>query len=409
MKIAIVVQRYGLEINGGAEYHARLIAEHLSDHAEIEVLTTCAYDYITWKNHYEHKFDFVNKIPVRRFKVFRERDPVAFGRWQDQILRSPHSERDELRWLRLEGPWSPGLIKHIEKNRDHYDYFIFFSYRYYHSFHGLQAVPHKALLVPTAERDAITAFSIWKDLFAKPRAIVFNSHEEREMLVGISEKAAAVPGDIVGVGSNIPQTTNPAEFVKKFDIDGRFVIYVGRIDQNKGCDVLFEYFQRYLAETGSRLKLVLVGSNVMPVPKNPSIIHLGFLGDEDKCNGIRAAEILMMPSPYESLSMVTLEAWALGRPVLANGACDVLKGQCLRSNGGLFYENYEEFAETLKFLETRHHLRDALGHNGRRYFRQNYSWDVIVKKYLALIETLEKQQPKPPAPPGRPFWKRWGY
>lgn len=409
MKIALVVQRYGLEINGGAEYHARLIAEHLSGHAEVEVLTTCALDYITWKNHYAHRFDFVNKIPVRRFKVLRERDPVAFGRWQDRLLRYPRTERDEMKWLRLEGPWSPSLIRYIEKNRDAYDYFIFFSYRYYHSYHGLQVVPHKALLVPTAERDAITAFSIWKPLFRRPRAIIFNSHEEREMIIGMSDKAASVPGDVVGVGSNIPERTNPAEFVKKFGLQGRYAVYVGRIDENKGCKELFDFFQKYVAQTASKLKLVLVGSNILPIPDHPSIIHLGFLSDEDKFNAIKGADLLMMPSQYESLSMVTLEAWALGKPVLANGLCDVLKGQCLRSNGGLFYESYDEFVETLKFLEERERLRDELGVNGRRYFRQNYSWDVLERKYMTLIESLERQQPKPPAPPLRPFWRRFGF
>lgn len=409
MKIAIVVQRYGIEINGGAEYHARLIAEHLSPHAEVEVLTTCALDYITWENHYRHRFDFVNGIPVRRFKVLRPRNPIAFGRWQERLLRYPHSERDELTWLRLGGPWSPSLIRYIEKRRDSYDYILFFSYRYYHCFHGLEVASHKAILVPTAERDSITEFALWKRLFVMPRAIVFNSHEERDMIIGLADRAAGIPGEIVGVGSNIPERTSAADFVKKFGIEGPYVIYVGRVDQNKGCGEMFEYFQKYLADTGSNLKLVLVGSNVMPVPAHPSVVHLGFLGDEDKFNGIRGADLLLMPSQYESLSMVTLEAWALGKAVLANGRCDVLKGQCLRSNGGLFYESYEEFREALRFLETRGRLRDELGYNGRRYFRQNYAWDVIVKKYLALIETLERQQPKPPAPPVRPFWRRWGF
>ncbi|MEW6369110.1 MAG: glycosyltransferase family 4 protein [Acidobacteriota bacterium] len=409
MKIALVVQRYGLEINGGAEYHARLIAEHLSKHLEVEILTTCAIDYITWKNHYEPKFDFVNNIPVRRFRVLRQRNPVAFGRLQDRLLRYPHTQRDELQWLRLEGPWSPSLIRYIEKNRDNYDYFAFFSYRYYHSYYGLAVVPHKALLVPTAERDDITAFSIWKPLFLRPRAIVYNSHEEREMIHALSQGVADVPGDVVGVGSNIPEKASPADFTKKYSIQDRYLVYVGRIDENKGCKELFDFFQRYVGETGSKLKLVLVGSSVMELPRHPSILPLGFLDDEDKFNAIAGADLLMMPSQYESLSMVTLEAWGLGRPVLANGRCDVLKGQCLRSNGGLFYENYEEFVETLRFLEHRERLRQELGFNGRRYFRRNYSWDVIEKKYLDLIELLEKQDPKPPAPPPRPFWKRWGF
>lgn len=409
MKIGIVVQRYGLEINGGAEYHARLIAEHLSRHVEVEVLTTCALDYITWKNHYTHRFDFVNKIPVRRFRVMRPRDPINFGRCEDQLLRYPHTRKDEIRWLRLEGPWSPSLVRYVEKNRDAYDYFIFFSYRYYHTFHGLQVAAHKSLLVPTAEKDNITVFSIWPALFASPRGIVFNSVEEREMILGISEAARSVPADVVGVGSNIPERTDDTDFARRFGISGRYAIYVGRIDQNKGCRELFEFFLRYQAATQTEMKLVLVGSSYLPIPEHPSIVHTGFLSDEDKFNAIAGAELLFMPSPFESLSMVTLEAWALGKPVLANARCDVLKGQCLRSNGGLYYENCEEFFETLRMLEHHGRLRRELGFNGRRYYRRNYSWDIIEKKYLDLIEAIERQQPKPAAPPVRPFWRRWGY
>ena len=66
----------------------------------------------------------------------------------------------------------------------------------------------------------------------------------------------------------------------------------------------------------------------------------------------RPRSVLVMPSYYESLSMVALEAWALGKPVLANARCDVLLGQCLRSNAGLYYENAAEFAAALDRCST---------------------------------------------------------
>ena len=98
-----------------------------------------------------------------------------------------------------------------------------------------------------------------------------------------------------------------------------------------------------------------------------------------------------MPSFYESLSMVTLEAWAMKKPVIANTLCEVLKGQCLRSNAGLFYENYEEFRETLKLLLSEPRLRKAMGKNGEKYFNQNYTWEIIEKKYLSVVNQLEKE------------------
>ena len=98
-----------------------------------------------------------------------------------------------------------------------------------------------------------------------------------------------------------------------------------------------------------------------------------------------------MPSYFESLSMVALEAWALGKPVLANGRCDVLQGQCLRSNAGLFYESYEEFLETLALLQSNRRLAVAMGQNGRAYFQRHYTWPVIERKYLDMLDRLARR------------------
>jgi glycosyltransferase involved in cell wall biosynthesis len=163
---------------------------------------------------------------------------------------------------------------------------------------------------------------------------------------------------------------------------------VGRIDENKGCRELFGHFRQYRKDTGSTLRLVLVGKPVLPVPVDPGIVSLGFLSDAEKWNALAAADLLVMPSRYESLSMVTLEAWWAERPVLANARCDVLRGQCQRSNAGLYYSSYEEFRESLALLEADQGLRAALGANGRRYFAAHYDWDVVERKYLNLLARL---------------------
>ena len=167
-----------------------------------------------------------------------------------------------------------------------------------------------------------------------------------------------------------------------------FALYIGRIDENKGCRQLFEYFSRYAATFPRGLDLVLIGSAIIPVPDHPRIHHLGFLDDRDKFDALAAADALIMPSYFESLSMVALEAWAMGKPVLANGRCDVLKGQCIRSGAGLYYETYEEFVETLYTLESKGPIHTRLGRNGREYFRLNYDWRVIERKYLDMLEQL---------------------
>jgi glycosyltransferase involved in cell wall biosynthesis len=202
---------------------------------------------------------------------------------------------------------------------------------------------------------------------------------------------ADVPGVVVGVGSDVPERADGQRFRRKFGIERPFAIYVGRIDENKGCKELFDYYRRYAATFPRGLDLVLVGSAIMPVPEHPRMHHLGFIPDEDKFDAMAAADLLIMPSYFESLSMVALEAWAMGKPVLANGRCDVLKGQCVRSGAGLYYGSYEEFAETLYALESNGPLHARLGRNGREYFRAHYSWPVIERKYLDMLERLQRE------------------
>ncbi|MCE2539805.1 MAG: glycosyltransferase [Acidobacteria bacterium] len=389
MKLAVVVQRYGADINGGAELHARYIAERLSRHVDVHVLTSCARDYITWRNELAPGDDVVNGVPVRRFPVRRERDPDDFGRRSHQVFEKRHSIRDELDWLDSEGPTSPALLAHLHRAAATYDFIVFFSYRYHHAYHGVRAAPSRAVLVPTAERDPALGLATAARTFRNVRALMYNSHEERALIQGVSDNRH-VPGVIVGVGSDVREDATAARFRARSGIKGPFALYVGRIDENKGCTELFDYFSRYAGQVSQRLQLLLVGKPVMAVPSHERIRHLGFLSDEEKYDALAAADALLMPSYYESLSMVTLEAWAMRIPVLANGRCDVLRGQVIRANAGLYYESYDEFAEALHLLETNRGLRRALGANGRAYFERHYTWDVVENKYLAMLERLAR-------------------
>jgi glycosyltransferase involved in cell wall biosynthesis len=218
-----------------------------------------------------------------------------------------------------------------------------------------------------------------------------------------------VPSIVAGSGSEIPARVEPERFRQKYGIAGPFAIYVGRIDRNKGCDELFEFYRRYAAREASPMPLVLCGNSILPIPGGPTIRHLGFVPDQDKFDGIAASSLLVMPSYYESLSIVALEAWALGRPVLANGRCDVLKGQCLRSNGGLYYESWDEFAEALAWFARRPDQARALGRSGCAYFEARYAWPVVERQYLDLLDRLSRERPAGGGPlagrlPG--WWQR---
>jgi glycosyltransferase involved in cell wall biosynthesis len=385
-RLAFVVQRYGLEIAGGAEYHCRLIAELLLSHAEVCVFTTCALDYVEWKNHYPVGETVLNGVRVMRFPVARTRDVLRFAALSERIASPSHTAADEEAWMDEQGPFAPALRDHVAaaSRSGDYDALIFFSYRYWTTARTLVPSRTPSILAPTAEDDGIYRLSLFRRLFEAPTQYAFNSVEERRMLEGTA--GHALPGEIVGVGSALPASMDGEAFRRRFGIDGPFLLYVGRIDLNKGCPELFDHFLRYRAEASSNLKLVLIGRAVLEIPKAESIRALGFLDDEDKWNALAACLALAIPSRLESLSMATLEAFYAERPVVANGNCAVLRGQCRRSGGGLYYANYDEFRGVLETLEGDQGLRARMGRAGHAYFDRHYASSVILEKYLRLIQ-----------------------
>jgi glycosyltransferase involved in cell wall biosynthesis len=404
VKLAVVVQRYGVDVSGGAELEARFVAEHLARHASVEVLTTCARDYLRWKNEFPAGVEKIRGVMVRRFRVAHQRNLAEFARRSHRVFEEPHSLADELQWLKSQGPVSPGLIRHIRKIRQDVDFFLFFCFRYYPSYHGLRTAADRAVLVPTAERDPAVGLALFGPVFRDARGLVYNSYEERALIQNVSGRSGA--GAVIGVGSEVPERPQPWRFRKKFNVRGPFAVYVGRIDANKGCKTLFDYFRRYAARRPHGLNLVLVGKGPLPVPDHPRIRALGFLSDEDKFDALAAADVLIMPSPYESLSIVTLEAWALGKPVLVNGRCDVLRGQAIRSGGGLYYDSFEDFHEALYTLEAAGPLGAVLGQSGRDYYRRHYAWPVVERKYLELFDRLKRERAGAPMTPLPGFFAR---
>jgi glycosyltransferase involved in cell wall biosynthesis len=392
MKLAVVVQRYGAEINGGAELHARYIAERLARHADVRVLTTCAEDYVTWRNSRPSGVTEINGVVVERFPVERERDVAEFGRRSLRVFDEVHSIEDELRWLDSEGPLSRQLIERVRNSGRDFDFLLVFTARYYHAFHAARALPDRSILVPTAEREPSIGLEIFQPIFRGVRAIMYNSFEERAAIRALSGNDH-VPGVVVGVGSEVPERVAPERPRGRFGLRSPYVVYVGRIDTNKGCVELFDYFAHYLERSGRDLDLVLIGNAIMPVPAHPRIRHLGFVSDADKFDVIAGSRLLIMPSYFESLSMVALEAWALGKPVLANAACDVLVGQCVRSNAGLYYQDSQEFSAALDLMLDDGPLAAALGENGRAFFARHYAWPVIERKYLDMLERLASDPP----------------
>jgi glycosyltransferase involved in cell wall biosynthesis len=386
--VAMVVQRYGEEVNGGAELECRWTAELMKDLWNIEVITTCALDYMTWANYYKAGCNSVNGVTVHRFPVEKERNVTGFNRLSENILGHRHSYADEIEWMKAQGPNSPDLLRYIRENSGRFDLFIFFTYLYGTTFWGLPLVEEKSILVPTAHDEPPIYLEIFKDLFRKPKGFVFNTPEEKTFLINRFNIDCSL-SDIIGVGIQSEEIID-ASSVSHPIIPGRYVIYVGRIDPSKGCGELFLFWDRYKKRYPQDLTLVLTGVSKMEIPSRPDILPLGFISEQEKHAAISGAECLIMPSPYESLSIALLEAWTNERPVLVNGNCAVLKGQCRRSNGGLWYENYEEFEACLQYILKNRDVSSQMAKNGKRFTLQNYSSEAIQNKYSNLISKFLK-------------------
>lgn len=384
-KIAIINQRYGIEVNGGSELYSRQIAEKLAVKYEVEVLTSCALEYEKWSNHYKEGEEIINNVTVRRFKTEHERRQAKFAALDKEMhINRNISEEQSERWIDEMGPYCPMLIEYIRKHKEEYRVFIIVTYLYYTAVRSMPEIAAKTIFIPTAHKEPYIDFKMYKKIFEMPKAYIFLTDEERELVwakFDIQDK----PYDVMGVGVDVPENVDDSVFKKKYALS-EYIIYVGRIDYGKNCPRMFEYFIEYKKRNNNSLKLVLMGKAVIDVPKHPDIINLGFVSDQDKFNGIKGAKALILPSKYESLSISVLEAMCLSVPVIVNGRCDVLKGHCTKSNGGLYYNNFFEFEGAINYLFFHKDIYEKMQENAMHYVSTYFDWKVIMEKFDKMIE-----------------------
>lgn len=415
VKVAFVVQRCGKEVIGGAEAHCMQMAQRISKHIEVEVLTTCALDYMTWENHYQSGVEVLDGIKIRRFPVAKTRDPKSFEQRcieYDTMFKNNRENfkaipiEDQKSWLDAQGPISYQLLDFVKTHKDNYSVFIFFTYLYATTHMILPEVREKAILLPLAHDEWPIHLSFWDEWFKGVNSFIFNTEIERKFL------AARFPsikfeGPPIGVGIEPPPTTDPTGFRKRFRISGPFMLYVGRVDNLKGCWQLYEFYKQLKRPSDTSHKervsflrkimshkvstrwkdwgLVYVGKVVSKYSKRRDIKMLGVCDEQTKWDAIAACDVLILPSEFESLSMVILEAWAVKKPVLVNAKCAVTVGQCHRSQGGFGYNSFEEFSILLEKVTTPE-VSKMLGENGYKFVMENYAWPVIEKKFLEALE-----------------------
>jgi glycosyltransferase involved in cell wall biosynthesis len=382
LRLAFVVQRYGQDVAGGSEAHCRELALRLSATHEITVLTTCARDYVTWDNAFPSGEGRDGRVRVLRFSVQRPRDMRGFADLSDEVFDGPTPAERQHEWFQQNGPDAPGLLDHLRAHGRDYDLVLFWTFRYAPSFFGLPLVADRAVLVPTAEDDEAVQLDVVEEFFQLPAGYLFLTPEE-ETLVSTRAGRLLRPSAVIGIGLDempgLLRQPRPTQ-----DIPPEYVLYLGRVDRNKGCDTLLEYFLDY-AQTSERGTLVLAGPAKMRIPEHPRIRALGYVSDGLRTALLAHARALVVPSPYESLSIALLEAWNTGVPALVNAGCKVLEGQVRRANGGLYYRSSSEFTEALTLLLGDNGLRDALGGQGLAYIGREYRWPVVLERVERLL------------------------
>ncbi|MBR2459834.1 MAG: glycosyltransferase family 4 protein [Clostridia bacterium] len=386
-KIALVNQRYGAEVNGGSELYCKLYAERLTEWYDVEVITTCALDYTTWENSYPEGVSELNGVTVRRFPVSKKRNKKRFDRLSEKVLNMPVSGEEEEKWIDEQGPYCPACVEYIKEHHKDYHVVIFMTYLYYITAHGVAADMDNAVLLPTAHDEKPIYLKYYRRVFERAKGIIYNTVEEKT-LVDSMFSVENTPWIITGIGIDAPDEEQLFSAKEKYGLED-YILYVGRIDESKGCGTLFRYFEEYKKRNGGDLKLVLVGKTVMDIPKRDDIVYLGFVTDEEKFSLTKDARLMVLASEFESLSMIVIESMFYGRPVLLNGKCKVLKGHCTRSNAGLYFENFFEFEGALNYLLNNPDKYAIMRENAKKYVAENYRWDAIMSKLRDFIDNFK--------------------
>jgi glycosyltransferase involved in cell wall biosynthesis len=385
--VAFVVQRYGADVAGGSEALARALAERLVPSHDVTVFTTCARDYVTWRNELPAGEEVLGGVRVRRFPVERERDLDAFNAFAEPLYGRPTTIGEEHAFLERQGPVVPALVEALRDERGRYAAVVFFTYLYYPTYWGLRAASERSILVPTTHDEPPLRFSIYREVFGLPRAFAFLTPAEQELVRGRFGTGGR-PAVVAGMGVDPAAPGDVAGFRARHGLARAYALYAGRIDAGKGCADMLAHHARYRREKEEPLDLVLIGRLAMEEPREDGVRCLGFLSEEDTAAARAGASAIVCPSPFESLSIVLLEGLALGTPGLVNAGSPVLKEHCLRSNAGLFYADGDEYVEAMDLLARDAAMRAALGASGRRYVEAEYRWSVVLDRWKALLAVV---------------------
>ena len=406
MKAAFVVQRFGDDVIGGAESHALWLAEKLVREKgwSLDVFTTTAKDYRTWRHHYPQGQCVVRGVRVFRFKSKFTRNRFVFGLYQrvmSPLLSAKTSARSlkfcrallkplmpviEKLWFFLQGPFCPDLIKHLVASHHKYQKIFFFTWLYYPTQAGIRELGYKSVLIPTAHDEAALWFPSVSEIFNSVSGVFVNSPAEAALI-------RQIPGceelslNLAGVGLSdavLSPRVIPGSFSDK--LPSRFLCFLGRINEGKGLSTLCDYFLEAVRRCGDEdLCLVLAG----PVEKgfekvsHHRIRFVGEVNENEKLVLLRQCYAVVNPSPYESLSLLVMEGLALKKPVLINKHNPVLNHYAIHNRSVRAFGSCEDFVRELNFLGSASWAYQAEQSllMGKEWVEKEYSWERVLSVF----------------------------
>ncbi|MGE3328094.1 MAG: glycosyltransferase family 4 protein [Acidimicrobiia bacterium] len=390
LRIGFVTPRYGPQVIGGAELGVRLLAEHLVSlgRAEVEVFSTCAVDAGTWADVLPAGMSTENGVSVHRF-MSRSGRHVDFDALSEPVLRRSEDTplADAQRWVEHQGPWCPDLLAGVESSAC--DVVAFSPYLYWPIVHGITASTKPVLLHGAAHDEPPFYLPVYDEVFERASGLVFYTHGERALVERRFPSVTSAPQIVLGLGSDAGAgDVGAARRAVGLSADRPYLVCVGRVDQGKGIETLVRFFAQYKTRHPSDLALVIVGPVVHQPPEHRDVIVAGRVDETVKWGLLSSAQILVSPSGFESFSFVVLEAWHAGTAVLVNGRCDATREHCERSGGGLWFGDYPTFEVCLERMLGPSALTDAMAALGRRYVRENFTWEIVTDRYVSFIDRL---------------------
>lgn len=391
LKIALVVQRYGQDVVGGAETLARDVAERLNAQGcDLTIYTTTAKDYITWKPHYPEGETILKGVVIKRFDVVRERDIEGFNAYSNEFFSQKPQERDEARWIEEQGPVVPALIEALVKDQDHFDAICFMTYLYYTTIEGLKAIkPDKpAVLFPTAHDELPIYMETMKQMFQRPNGMFFLTGAEKALVERLFEPEAHLRliRSGVDIRGEIRGDLDDKLFQREYLQYAPYILYAGRIERGKGLEPVFEAYRRI--RENRLVEFVLMGKQLMDIPEIEGLKYVGFVSEEEKLSAFQDAVCSIQPSPMESLSITTLESFSQKTPVLVNKQSHVLCEHIDMSGGGKGYGDVEEFVRHFYTLYDNRKQRKLMGLKGYDYVKKYFSWDVVIDEIKKGLHEL---------------------